>query len=219
MQQDILRRPNIKKIVLKYKDGKNVSRVETVLLRFIDKKTCFFTGRVLADLAKPKWRARAIISVYTTDGIFNSEVIIRGVEYSFSEITYELDIPKVWNFGQLRAGIRKSIALPVTLTFSDGFVINSKTVDLSVGGFSFATAEVLSSFHSKFECDCKISFSPDLGANFPDGVLEGNAIFVRERVVNDYDNLRNARVLCFKFKNLSTDKILILKNFLMKLGV
>ena len=36
----------------------------------------------------------------------------------------------------------------------------------------------------------------DVNVNFPDGVLEGNAIFVRGRVINDVDELKNAKVLC-----------------------
>ena len=219
MQKDILRHPNIKKIVLKYTDGKNIVRVEEVVLRFIDKKTCLFVGRILLNFAKPRWRARAVVSVYTPEGIYKSEVIIRGVEYSFSDITYELDIPKDWEFGQLRAGIRKLIKLPVNLKFNDGLEINSETVDLSIGGFSLVTSQQLSSLHTRFECNCKIVFSSELKTNFPNGVLESNAMFVRERFIkDDNDELKNLRVLCFKFKNLSPDKVLILKNFLMIIG-
>lgn len=219
MQKDILRHPNIKKIVLKYTDGKNVSRIEEVKLRFIDKKTCLFIGRVLPNFVKPRWRAKAVISIYTSEGIYNSEVIIRGVEFAFAEITYELDIPKEWKFGQLRAGVRKNITLPLTLTFNDGLEIKARTVDLSIGGCSVVVSQDLSELHKKVDCKFKIAFPPELNVNFPDGVLEGNAIFVRGRVINDVDELKNAKVLCFKFKNLSPNKILILKNFLTTLSL
>lgn len=217
MQQNILKHPNIKKIILKFTDGKNVSRIEEVSLRFIDEKTCLYTGRVVPNFEKPRWRARAVVSIYTPEGIYNAEVIIRSVEYAFAQITYELDIPKEWKLGQLRTGIRKSVTLPLTLSFNDGTEIKAETVDLAVGGFAIVMNQELLPLYKKFDCKYKIDFPAELNTSFASGVLEGNAIFVRERTVNDDDSLKNSKVFCFKFKNLSPDKILALKNFLMKI--
>ena len=183
----------------------------------MEKKTCNFVGKILTNFKKPGWRAKTEIVVYTPEGIYTASVIIREIEFTINDMSYTIDVPKVWKFTQLRAGSRKSVALPLKLRFNDGLEIEGQTLDLSVGGFSFISDKVLSTVHTRFACNCKMVFPNDLIMNFPDGVLETDAMYVRQKNIDDDYELRDSKILCFKFKDLSSDKAMIIKNFLMKL--
>ena len=134
-----------------------------------------------------------------------------------NNIFYKVDIPKNWKYTQLRKGTRKFVELPLNLKFNDGVELSGETYDLSVGGFSFNSIHDLSTVQKRFACNCKIKFPNEGIINFPDGELEVDAIFVRQKpILDDYD-LRDHRRISFKFLNLSPDYELILKNFLMKI--
>ena len=217
MQQNILKASNVTKIFLKYTDGKGYDRKEAVKLRYMDNKSCYFVGHVLANFTKPKWRAKAEIVIYTSDGIYSAVVILREVQFSLSNIMYKLDIPKSWKFTQLRSGTRKIFALPVRIKFNDELELSGETYDISVGGFSIISQQELSTIHTRFACTCSIQFPKDAIINFPDGILETDSMFVRQKSLKEGYDMEGQKLLCFKFKNLSPDNVMILKNFLMKI--
>lgn len=217
MQENILKTSNVTKIFLNYVDGSKFNRKEEVKLRYMDSKNCYFIGSIPTGFNKPRWRAKADIVVYTPDGIYSATVIIRDTEYSLNNIFYKVDIPKSWKFTQLRAGSRKQVALPVKLIFNDGLEIDAQTYDLSVGGFSFVGAYEFSTVQTRFACACKIQFPADGVINFPDGLLQTDAKFVRQKIQKTGYNIEEDKLLCFKFINLSADDKMILKNFLMKI--
>lgn len=217
MQENILKTSNVTKIYLDFYDGKNRHIKEEVTVRYMDSKFCYLVGGIPINFNKPKWRAKANIIVYTTDGIYKTTVIIRDINFSLSDVVYRLDLPKKWDFKQLRAGSRKKVALPFKIKFNDDFEINANLHDLSVGGFSFVGNYNLSTVHTRFACNCKITFPKDSVINFPDGILDNDAIFVRKKPLITEFGLTGEEVYCFKFLNLSPDYVLILKNFLMKI--
>ena len=217
MQENILKTSNVTKIFLNYVDGGKFNRKEEVKLRYMDSKHCYFIGSIPRGFNKPKWRAKADVVVYTPDGIYTATVIIRDSEYSLNNIFYKVDIPKSWKFTQLRSGSRKQVELPLVLKFNDGLEIEAKTFDLAVGGFSFIGAQELSTVHTRFACNCQIQFPKDLILNFPDGLLQTDAKYVRQKAIKEGYNVDENKLLCFKFLNLSPDNMMILKNYLMKI--
>lgn len=217
MQQNILKASNVTKIFLKFTDGKNHKRKEAVKLRYMDNKSCYFAGQTVINFAKPRWRAKAEIIVYTPDGIYSSIVIIKEADFSLNNIMYKLDIPKTWKFTQLRSGSRKVVALPLKIKFNDGLEISGETYDLSIGGFSLLSSQELSTIHTRFACTCSIQFPKDAIINFPNGILETDTIYVRQKALEQGYNIEEQRLICFRFKNLSQDNAMILKNFLMKI--
>lgn len=217
MQQNILKTSNVSKIYLVFIDGKNYRRKEEVKVRYMDNKSCYFVGPTVINFAKPKWRAKTDIIVYTPDGVYSANVIIRDTDFSLSNIFYKVDIPKTWKFTQLRAGSRKKVNLPIKIKFNDGLEIEGETHDLSIGGFSFISNQNLSTVHTRFNCNCQIQFPQDATINFPDGLLKTDAKYVRSKTIVDSYELEGYKYLCFKFVNLSPDYTMILKHFLLKI--
>lgn len=216
MEQNVLNATDVTKIYLIYQDGKGYKRREIVKLRYMDNKSSYFVGQTLINFMKPKWRAKADIVVYTPDGIYTSTVIIRDVTYAISELMYKLDIPKNWKFKQLRSGSRKVVNLPVEISFTDGLKIKGETFDLAQGGFSLLSTQELDTIHKRFPAKCKIQFPKEEIINFPDGLLEAETLFVRLKPIEKSYELRNHNKLCFKFLKLSSDELMVLKNFLLK---
>lgn len=217
MQKNILKTSDVTKIYLNFTDGKNHRRREEVKLRYIDNKSCYFVGPTIINFTKPKWRAKTDIIVYTPDGVYSANVIIRETNFSLNNIFYKVDIPKTWKFTQLRVGSRKNVKLPLKLKFNDGLELEAETLDLSVGGFSFITNQDLSTVHTRFACNCKMFFPKDMTINFPDGILEVDAKYVRQKNITDNYDLEGHKIVSFKFLELSPDYTMILKNFLMKI--
>lgn len=183
----------------------------------MDNKSCYFVGPTIMNFTKPKWRAKTDIIVYTPDGVYSANVIIRETDFSLNNIFYKVDIPKTWKFIQLRTGSRKQISLPIKIKFNDGLEIEGKTFDLSIGGFSFISNQNLSTVHTRFGCNCQIQFPQDTTINFPNGLLETDAKYVRSKAIVDSYELEGHKLLCFKFVNLSPDYTMILKHFLLKM--
>jgi len=217
MTHKILKNPNILKIFLIFQDGKNNKRKESVKIKYIDEKHCYFTGESIQNFSKPKWRAKADIIIYTPNGTYSANVIIRDTSFSLKEMMYKLDIPKEWKHTQLRAGSRKAILLPIVITFSDDTEIQTETFDISVSGFSILDKQVLNSIQTRFPCSCSIQFPVSTIINFPEGILTTSAKYIREKPIIDNFELRDHKQLCFKFTALSPEESLILKNFLMSI--
>lgn len=217
MQQNILRTSEVAKIFFIYNDGRGLKKKQLVKLQYMDTKRCYFCLKNVKDFNKPKWRTKADIFVYTSDGIYHSQQIIRDASYTHGDILFEVDLPKTWNFKQMRAGTRKKISLPVTIKFTDEAILNSTTLDLSIGGFSFETNQILSNVHKALPASCKLEFPKDLIVNFPDATLETEIKFVRSKAIVDEYEKEGWHLYSFKFTKLSPDELMVLKTFLMKI--
>lgn len=210
MQKNILTSLDITKICLNYIDGKKNAIKEEVTIKFIDEKACYFIGRPPINFTKPGWRAKAEVVVYTKEGIYSAVEILRDVSFSLESIVYKINIPKKWEFKQMRAHKRKQVELPLKIKFNDGSVLEVKTFDLSLGGFSFISKEELSVVQSKFVCSTQITI-PNVD---PEDALSSDTVCVRQKAICDSYELKGCKKYSFKFVNLSASNILALRNFL-----
>lgn len=214
MQENILKKVKIIKILIDFDDGNAVHRKEEVALRFIDSSCCIFAGPAPAGFKKPMWWPKANIIVYSTSGVYKATTTIKDTNVTLNNVTYKLALPKQWEHKQLRAGVRKRIDSPVKIKFDDGMEIESTTYDLSTGGFSFHGFYDLLSVHTKIACNCKITFPENVNINFPNGVLEVSSIFVRKKPVLSEFGITGENLYCFKFLNLSESNATVIKDFL-----
>lgn len=214
MQENILRTAKIAKIFLDFDDGNKIHRKEEVILRSMDSKFCVFAGPAPSNFKKPGWFAKANIIVYSPNGIYKATTSIKDTNIALNNITYRLELPKNWDFKQLRAGVRKRVNSPVKIKFNDGMEIESTTYDLSIGGFSFEGFYDLSTIHTRFACNCKITFPKDVKINFPNGILNVNSLFVRKKPVLTEFGMSGENLYCFKFLNISEADSNAIKDFL-----
>lgn len=215
MQQNILQSSNITKIYLIYVNPQGARKRESVTLRFMDKKECYFAGSYVASFIKPKKKTPAEIQVFTVDGVYKTQVNIFNSNVSLDNVIYEVSIPKSWDFIQLRKSTRKEVALPFDIKFNDGFELSGETFDLATGGISFWTKGHLSSIYQKVPCILTLKLPDNTIINFANGQLTTEAKYVREK--EDYNTHPGEKLYIFKFVKLSMDDEMVLKNFLIKL--
>ena len=214
MQHNILKDSNITKIFLIYVNNGSRKR-ETVKLRFMDNKECYFAAPTPVKFEKPKKKIQAELNVFTSDGVYKTKVTLIDTNMSLREVLYEVSTPKSWDFIQLRASSRKLVELPVSIKFNDGYSINATTYDLSLGGISFFTKESISSIYKKISGILTLELPKDTLINFPDGKMTVETKFVREK--SDIEDHFGETLMIFKFIGVSSDEEMILKNFLIKL--
>lgn len=214
MQHNILRDSNITKIYLIYVHN-GAKKKETVKLRFMDNKECYFAAPTPVQFDKPKKKIPAELNVFTSDGIYKTKITLLDTNVSLQEILYEVSIPKIWDFIQLRNSSRKLVALPVNIKFNDGFTINATTYDLSLGGISYYTKDSLSSIYKKISGILTLELPKETLINFPDGKMTVETKFVREKP-GDEEHFGEQLVI-FKFIGVTPENEMILKNFLIKL--
>ncbi len=214
MQHNILKDSNITKIFLIYVNNGSRKK-ETVKLRFMDNKECYFVAPTPVKFEKPKKKIPAELNVYTSDGVYKTKVTLIDTNMSLREVLYEVSIPKSWDFIQLRASSRKLIELPVSIKFNDGYSINATTYDLSLGGISFFSKESISSIYKKISGILTLELPKDTLINFPDGKMTVETKFVREKF--DIENHFGEQLVIFKFIGMLPDDEMILKNFMLKL--
>ena len=214
MQHNILRDSNITKIYLIYIHN-GARKKETVTLRFMDNKECYFAAPTPVKFDKPKKKIPAELNVFTPDGVYKTKITLLDTNMSLQEILYEVSIPKTWDFIQLRASSRKLVELPVSIKFNDGFTINTTTYDLSLGGISYYTKDSLSSIYKKISGILTLELPKETLINFPDGRMTVETKFVREKS-GDEEHFGEQLVI-FKFIGVTPDDEMILKNFLIKL--
>ena len=215
MQHNILRDSNVTKIYLIYVHN-GARKKETVSLRFMDNKECYFAAPTPVKFDKPKKKIPAELNVFTTDGVYKTKVTLIDTNMSLREVLYEVSIPKVWDFIQLRSSSRKLVELPVSIKFNDGFTINATTYDLSLGGISYYTKDSVSSIYKKLSGILTLELPKDTLINFPDGKMTVETKFVREKS-GDEDHFGEQLVI-FKFIGITPDDEMVLKNFLIKLN-
>ncbi len=216
MQHNILRDTEVTKIYLVYLDSNSVKRKESVKLRFMDNKECYFAGVMPVNFVKPKKKTSAELIVYTEDGVYKSNVVIKESNLSLRDIIYTVSIPQKWDFIQYRNSSRKKVQLPLVIKFKDDFIITAQTEDLSLGGISFFSNQNVSSIYKKISGILTLEFPQDLIINFPDSRLVVETKFVREKL--NVENHYGEVLYVYKFLSLNSDEQMILKNFLMKLN-
>jgi len=209
MQEDILQKNNIVKIYICFTDGKKIERKESVIVRALDEKNCYFTGDSIFDLAKPGWFAKAKIVVYTTEGTYIGEGKFINIDFSLDKILYAIGRPKKWEFTQLRVGERKTTKLPIEMVFNDGLTIDTNIINLSDTGFSVNTKENLTNLQTKFPCSCKIELDGE--------PLEIKAKYIRQQLILDDYEFAGYKKYSFKFMNLLPNQKVALRNFLQKI--
>ena len=215
MQQNILKNSDITKIYLTYINN-GLRKKESVKLRFMDDKQCYFSIATPAEFVKPKRKAPAELQVYTPDGVYKTSVIIVDTNVGICEILFEVTKPKTWNYVQVRNSSRKLVELPVTIAFNDGFKIEATTYDLALNGVSFFYKEEISSIYKKINGILVLKLPSDTLINFANGALTVETKFVREK--GNVEGLFNEKLYVFKFIGISMEDEAVLRNFLIKLN-
>lgn len=214
MQQDLLRSSDVTKIFLIYESNNKKFR-ESVSLCFLDNKACYLKGGQPANFVKPKKKTPAELKIYTSNGVYNTTVSLLDVNLSLNNgITYEVTLPKTWNFVQLRASSRKQVKLPVNVQFNDGFLINAETFDISLGGVSFYHNEPIPSIYKKLSGILTIVLPKNTIIDFPNGHMTVETKFVREKSTDD----NNDNFYIFKFLNVQSEDLAVLKHFIMSIN-
>ena len=212
MQHNILRDSNVTKIYLMYIDGGARKKIQ-VKLRFMDSKEGYFAAPTPRGFVKPKRKIPAELNVYTTDGVYRTKVTLLDSNMSLNEVMYEVSIPNKWDFVQLRSSSRKEVELPLKITFNDGFTIETKTHDLSLGGISFVSKESFNSIYKKISGILTFALPNNVLINFPDGKMTTEAKYVRESEPNDFGEV----LYSFKFCSIKPEDEDVLKNYLLRL--
>lgn len=211
MQENILRNSNLAAIYLVYKDTEK--HKFSVNLRFMDTKECYLTTAMQMDFVKPKKNTLVEIFVYSSDGVYKSEVKIADVLTSLNEIVFIVNLPKKWDYTQVRNSSRKQYSLPFKIKYNDGYEISGNTYDISVGGISFMLENPIPSLYTKV--NGSIEFT-----------LPSNSAYVVEQteILTDVKFLRTItpdytadKYYVYKFLNLPKDKAEKIKNFLIYL--
>lgn len=212
MQHNILRDSSVTKIYLIYTDAGAKKRVQ-VKLRFMDAKECYFATPTPRGFSKPKRKISAELNVYTTDGVYKSNVTLLDSNMSLNEVMYEVSIPSKWDFIQLRLSSRKEVELPIKIAFNDGFMIDTTTHDISLGGISFISKNSINSIYKKISGILTLELPKNVLINFADGKMTTETKFVREAEANDFGEI----LYSFKFCSLKPDDEEVLKNYLLRL--
>ncbi|MCQ2740309.1 MAG: PilZ domain-containing protein [bacterium] len=211
--QNVLKDSGLVKVYINYYTDKKIRKKIQVNVRYMDFKSCYFVSSVPPLFEKPKHKSIIDITAYTSDGVYTSQVKSLGVDVTLYEVLFETTIPQNWKFIQLRKGTRKEVALPLSIKFDDGFEITATTFDLSVGGVSFDSYDNISTLYQRLNGELTLQLPNNLYMNFPDGKMICNSQFVRVKE----NKLDGTKRWVFKFTNLTSDEIMILQNYLLKI--
>ena len=149
MNTNILKNSNLSSIYMLYNEGA-YKRKFNVTLRYADTNECYLLASVLGNFTKPKKNTNAQLIAYTTDGVYNTDVKIVDTNVSIQQdIVFTVNLPKTWNYVQLRRSTRKECVFPFEIKFNDGHVIQGNTRDLSLGGISFITDKPIPEIYKK----------------------------------------------------------------------
>lgn len=217
MSKEVLTNPTINKILFTYVDGNGNKRKEIVKVHYLDQKNCFFVGNIGSNFAKPKWRTKADIVVYTSTGTYSTNVIIKDTTYTLSDVYYTIDLPKKWDYKEFRSSSRYRVSIPIIIKFSDDSEIFMELYDLSQGGFSFLGDYTFNTVQSRFPCSCTIAFPENLNSGFENNKLITSAKFVRQQSLQDELGIAIGKIHCFKFIDLGSEDFNKLKEFLEEL--
>ena len=216
MQENILSSQDVVKLIINYTDGNGLKRKDLVTTHYSDKKRCYFLCSYPTNFKKPRWRAKAEIITYTPGGVYKTTTIIRDASISKGQLMIEVDLPKTWEFKQLRAGTRKNIKLPVKITFADENKLETKTEELSVSGFSLISNIKLTTTQMGFLSNCSILIPEEDGTWFENNKLEASIKYIRQIPITGIYSLENHYKYSFKFVRLTAEQTMILKKYILQ---
>lgn len=214
MSVSVLKNQNVIKTYIDFTDKSNQRIKEQIELRYDDGKFCYFISSGKCRKISLRWRHKAKLIVYTPEGLFTADTIVRVADISLSKIMYKVDIPKNWNFNQLRAGIRKRMRIPVTLNLSDDIQVKTELYDLSQSGFAIIDDVELSTVQKRFPLSCTFEIPETFDNETTIKSVELNAKYVRESKITEVNEYFQKTLYCFNFINLSTQDIFTLKEIL-----
>ena len=201
MRNNLLKSINIIKAVISYNVKDDIVK-KNVRLKYVDDTECYFIADFLAGYQKPTKKLQANLTIYTADGIYKTKLMINNVDVSLKEIFFTCDVPRDWEFIQMRRGGRKALSIPFKIEYNDGYVIEAKTFDLAPGGFAFITEENIGPIYRKVPANVTMQFEQGLSADLPDGKFTSSVVFVREIDAVTVENPKEKRY-AYRFANLS----------------
>lgn len=215
MRYNILRDPLVNNIFISYKEHE-IKRVIEVRFRFMDTKQAYFSAPREKALMKPKKKTNAVIKVYSIDGVYKTNVSINDSQYSLDDILFEVSLPKLWEFDNLRSSARNRVSLEANIKYNDGFEINTNTYDLALGGIAFYSKEKFPDIYQKFPAILTLKFPKEMWLQNPDGKLVVETNFVRMRQEDVDEKHFGEYLYCFKFVDMQKDDEDLLRGFLIQ---
>ena len=213
MQRNILRNSDIEKIYISYED-KISKKKFNVKLRFMDDKECYFAMAFFPEFVKPKRNTKAVISAYTEDGVYTSDVRINEATLSMDDLLFVVTLPKEWHFKQSRQSTRKLHELPYSIKFNDGFELKGTTYNISTGGISFVTTQTISSIYERIPGTLTLELSGNIIEAGELSNLNVEVRFVRKQI--NFDEFVSDKILyVWKFSNISEQQQEFLKSYII----
>lgn len=214
MNENILRDSLVTKIFLSYTEGekKHVMRLK---LKFMDNRQAYFSAPTPENYEKPKMKTPAEIKIYTVDGVYRTDVMINDSSATYTEIFFEVSLPKVYEFIQHRSSSRNRTELPVNIKYNDGFEINATTFDLAIGGLAFYSKDQYSSIYKKLPAILTLSLPTTIWTKGEDPKIMVESVFVRERREESDEEHFGEYLYSYKFINLPKETENELKKFLI----
>jgi hypothetical protein len=211
MNTNILKHDNITKMFLIYVTPSNLKKKVEVKIRFSEKEEIYLTSSIPINFAKPKERSSAEIIVYTSDGVYKTDVQILDTNIVLNDVMYKLKSPKTWSYFQLRNSSRKQVTLNGTLTFNDGNVIEFETFDVALGGVSFYTRKSIQNIYQQLPGTVTIKLPKE---------ASGATIKTEGRIIRSKfgdDDYLGQMFYVIRFSLLTNEQVSTLKQFLMSI--
>ena len=215
MRHNILRDPLINNIFISYTDHEK-KRVIEVLFRFMDTHQIYLSAPRDKVLVKPQKKTTVTLKVYSIDGVYKSNVVVNDSQYSLDEVLFELSLPRIWEFDNLRSSSRNRVSLDINIKYNDGFEINAVTYDLAIGGIAFHTKDKFPEMYEKFTGIMTLKLPQDMWLQNPDGKLVVETAFVRYRLEENDEKLFGQYLYCYKFINMPKETKDLIRGFLIQ---
>ena len=215
MQDNILRDSLVTHIYLTYTElGRK--QVHKLKLRFIDAKQAYFSAEAPVNFEKPKRKTPAEIKVYTVDGVYRTEIFINDAQLNVAEVLFEVSIPKMWEFIQMRNSSRSRISLPIHIKYNDGFEINTTTYDIALGGLAFYLKDTVNGIYEKLPAIVTLELPQSCWIKNPSCKVFTETCFVRKRLEKDDEEHFQQYLYSYKFINLTKEAEESLKDLLLQ---
>ena len=215
MRNNILRDPLVNNIFISYMDN-DIKRVIEVVFRFMDTKQIYFSAPRDKVLVKPKKKTSVDLKVYSIDGVYKSCVVVNDSQYSLDEVLFELSLPKLWEFNNLRSSSRNRVTLDINIKYNDGFEINTTTYDLALGGIAFYSKEKFPEMYEKFTAILTMKLPKEMWLQNPDGKFVIETAFVRMHKEDNDEKHFGEYLYCYKFINIPKDEQDLIRAFLIQ---
>jgi c-di-GMP-binding flagellar brake protein YcgR len=211
MNGNILRHGDITKMYLIYITPQTLKKKVEVKLRFSEKEEIYLTSSIPVNFTKPKERSSAEIIVYTTDGVYKTDVQLFDANIVLNDVMYKLKTPKSWNYIQLRNSSRKRIPLNGTLKYNDGKEITFETYDVALGGVSFYMNAQIQNIYQQLPGTVTINLPKEASG----AKIETEGRIIRSKFGEE--EYLGQVFYVIRFASLTNEQIILLKQFLMSI--